>query len=83
MSDFKCIKCGMDFPNNEVMQLHSEECKGASISMDIINTIAEGGSKVSGKIGFTCDICGESQMRNDLTRIKARVKWLEDNCRCR
>ena len=57
MSDYTCIKCGLRITDEEAYIEHRDNCNGATISMDTITRIAQGGTSAS----FRCDICENSQ----------------------
>lgn len=75
-----CVKCGKAFPSLSDMEFHVLTCNGASISMDVINTIAEGGSVDA--IGFTCELCGKIQNINELHNWGKEIIFpICDNCK--
>ena len=64
MSDiFACTKCGKKLNNKFDKESHEKDCHGMSINLETIQLIArEGIEGLNAKIGFTCQICGDTQV---------------------
>ena len=86
MSDlFKCVKCGKQLYNKHEQDAHEKDCKGASISMDIITMLATGGLDalhIANKVGFTCAICGDIQTIDSIDEWRLQpLRDVCDNCK--
>ena len=78
-----CKKCGKEFTNNFDLGSHERDCKGFSLSLEAIQTIAEAGidGLIKKKYGFTCGICDKEQELETINDYKYRpIQGICDDC---
>ena len=82
---FKCKKCGKQLGNKHEYENHEKVCKGAVVSMETIQLIAEKGIEglVSpAEICFKCVICGGSQIISEAHNWGKEIVFpICDNCK--